>query len=84
MLWLSLLLRALQPIVLLHGVAVIITSLDVHNRARTIEKELNAAGIQMITYSADGDSRELKMMREHIRFGLEAPKNKRKYLNISK
>ena len=53
------------------------TSLDVHNRARTIEKELNAAGIQMITYSADGDSRELKMMREHIRLGLEAPKNKR-------
>jgi len=54
------------------------TAQDVHHRARTIEKELNEAGIQMVTYSADGDSRELKMMRESIRLGLEAPKRKRR------
>ena len=45
------------------------TSLGVHNRADTIQQQLNAVGIEMLTYGSDGDSRELKMMRETLRIG---------------
>ena len=45
------------------------SSQDVHNRARTVKQMLNAAGIEILTYESDGDSRELKMMRETLRIG---------------
>lgn len=50
------------------------TTDDVKNRAITIEKELNKEGIEVLTYSADGDSRELKMMRKRIKLGMRLPK----------
>ncbi len=45
------------------------TAEDVKNRAETIEKSLKEAGIEILTYSADGDSRELKMMRHRLHLG---------------
>ena len=50
------------------------TSLDVKRRASTIESTLRAAGIEMIGYAADGDSRELKSMRETLQLGVRPPK----------
>lgn len=43
---------------------------DVRHRLQTIRAELEKFGIEILTYSADGDSRELKMMREHMKLGL--------------
>jgi hypothetical protein len=43
---------------------------DVRNRLHTIQLELKQFGIEILTYGADGDSRELKMMREHLKLGL--------------
>ena len=43
---------------------------DVRNRLHTIQQELLKFGIEILTYGADGVSRELKMMREHLKLGL--------------
>ena len=45
------------------------TALDVQRRALTIEGLLKKEGVEVITYSADGDTRELKVMRSMIRLG---------------
>jgi hypothetical protein len=39
-----------------------------------IEAELNKLGIRMLTYSADGDSREMKMMRQVLNLGALPPR----------
>ena len=54
------------------------TSDDVRRRVETIRDELKQAGITMLTYAADGDTRELKFMRENIQLGISPPKRKRK------
>lgn len=45
------------------------TSDDVKNRLKTIRSELETIGIQVLTYSADGDSREMKVMRQSLQLG---------------
>jgi hypothetical protein len=45
------------------------TALDVQRRALTIEALLKKEGVEVITYPADGDTRELKVMRSMIRLG---------------
>jgi len=52
------------------------TSIDVQKRANAIERELKKEGIEMLIYSADGDSRELKTMRQKINLGARLPKEK--------
>lgn len=42
---------------------------DVQNRLSAIEAALKAHGIGILTYSSDGDTRELKMMRQHLQLG---------------
>lgn len=70
------------------------TADDVKNRVTKIETELNNAGIKVLSYSADGDSRELKMMRQTLQLGVSIPKiyhgprvtiylNNRKFNNFS-
>ena len=54
------------------------TSDDVKNRLATIETALNQEGIEGLTYASDGDSRELKMMRQRIGLGIKVPKMKAK------
>jgi DNA polymerase III delta prime subunit len=54
------------------------TADDVKHRANFIEAELNKLGIQMLTYSAEGDSREMKMMRQVLRLGSLPPRLSRK------
>ncbi|XP_045029595.1 uncharacterized protein LOC123477582 [Daphnia magna] len=49
------------------------TADDVKHRANYIEAELNKLGIRMLTYSADGDSREMKMMRQVLNLGALPP-----------
>ena len=46
------------------------TSSDVQNRITFITSELNYNGIRVETYSADGDPRELKMMRDTLQLGI--------------
>ncbi|KAK4022794.1 hypothetical protein OUZ56_008242 [Daphnia magna] len=50
------------------------TADDVKHRANYIEAELNKLGIRMLTYSADGDSREMKMMRQVLNLGALPPR----------
>jgi hypothetical protein len=45
------------------------TSDDVKNRLKTIRAELETIGIQVLTYSADGDSRKMKVMRQSLQLG---------------
>ncbi len=54
------------------------TAEDVTRRLNTIENELLKHGIKVLTYSADGDSRELKMMRQKIRLGVPLPRTNSK------
>ena len=49
---------------------------DVRNRLSTIVEILKEMDIETLCYSADGDSRELKMMREALRLGT-VPKGKK-------
>ena len=46
------------------------TSSDVQNQILFITSELNNNGIRVETYSADGDPRELKMMRDTLQLGI--------------
>ena len=48
------------------------TAVDVHNRLSTISAALTEVGIRILTYSADGDTRELKMMRTLMKLGTSA------------
>ncbi len=57
------------------------TAVDVQRRANAIELELKKEGIEMLVYSADGDSRELKTMRQKINLGARLPKEKGGYKN---
>jgi hypothetical protein len=41
----------------------------------TIENEFKKIGITFLTYSADGDSKEMKMMRDRLQLRI-APKKK--------
>ena len=41
----------------------------VKNRLDFVIKSLTAVGIRVLTYSTDGDSREMKLMRDHLRLG---------------
>ncbi len=50
---------------------------DVKKRANAIERELKKEGIEMLVYSADGDSREMKTMRQKISLGTRLPKEKK-------
>lgn len=45
------------------------TSADVKNRLDFIKDILKKNDIEVLGYSTDGDSRELKMMREHLKLG---------------
>lgn len=47
---------------------------DVQRRVDTLENALSAAGVEVLSYSADGDSRELKAMRQRISLGIRHPK----------
>ncbi len=47
-------------------------SKDVKNRLLTVKKELNKVGITVLTYASDGDTRELKMMRELLQLGVRS------------
>ncbi len=49
------------------------TTEDVRNRLDFIIKELKREDIRVLAYSADGDSRELKMMRQRISLGVPLP-----------
>jgi hypothetical protein len=49
------------------------TAIDVENRIAYITSELKKNGIWVETYSADGDARELKMMRNTINLGISPP-----------
>ena len=57
------------------------TSFDVENRRMTIENEFKKVGITVLTYSADGDSKEMKMMRDRLQLGI-APKKKSTFTNL--
>lgn len=50
------------------------TASDVKNREATIVNELKRVGIEVLAYSADGDARELKAMRQEIQLGIRLPK----------
>ena len=52
------------------------TSSDVQNRITFITSELNYNGIRVETYSADGDPRELKMMRDTLQLGICGPSHR--------
>ena len=54
------------------------TADDVRRRKQTIAEELGKVGIIMISYAADGDTRELKTMRQSIRFGIPTKKKAKK------
>ena len=43
---------------------------DVKNRISNIIKELKNHGVEVVTYSADGDTRELKMMSQQLELGV--------------
>jgi hypothetical protein len=45
------------------------TSDDVNNRLVTLRTELEATGIKVLAYSADGDTREMKIMRQSLKLG---------------
>ena len=47
------------------------TSDDVKRRLHFIENELKKSGIEVLTYSSDGDTRELKMMRQKLELGVQ-------------
>lgn len=47
---------------------------DTENRIATITEKLQEAGIEVLIYSADGDSRELKLMRMSLRLGFPLSK----------
>ncbi|XP_045023267.1 uncharacterized protein LOC123466338 [Daphnia magna] len=49
------------------------TSIDVNNRLNFVALKLKAFGIEVAAYSADGDSREMKVMRNRIRLGASIP-----------
>jgi len=51
------------------------TTEDVKARMMTIEAALAKEGITMLTYSADGDSREMKWMRELLQLGFQLPES---------
>lgn len=54
------------------------TADDVRRRKQTIEEELGKVGIIMISYAADGDTRELKTTRQSIRLGIPTKKKAKK------
>lgn len=45
------------------------TAVDVKNRLFYIKEQLLSVGIEVLTYSTDGDSREMKLMREMLQLG---------------
>jgi hypothetical protein len=45
------------------------TSDDVNNRLVTLRTELEATGIKVLTFSADGDTREMKKIRQSLKLG---------------
>ena len=47
----------------------------VSNRLTTIKALLLKEGISVLTYSADGDSRELKVMRSELKLNVVNPQN---------
>jgi hypothetical protein len=47
------------------------TSCDVKNRLKTVQDILKSEGIEVTGYSADGDSRELKVMRQMLQLGVK-------------
>jgi hypothetical protein len=49
------------------------TSIDVKNRLNFVDLKLKAFGIEVAAYSADGDSREMKVMRNRMRLGASIP-----------
>lgn len=49
------------------------TASDVENRVANVTSELRKNRIWVVSYSADGDPRELKMMRETINLGICPP-----------
>ncbi|KAK4012167.1 hypothetical protein OUZ56_021266 [Daphnia magna] len=49
------------------------TSIDVNNRLNFVALKLKAFEIEVAAYSADGDSREMKVMRNRIRLGASIP-----------
>jgi hypothetical protein len=51
------------------------TTEDVKARKETIAAALEAKGITMLSYSADGDARELKMERLDLGLGIKPPKS---------
>lgn len=48
---------------------------DVKNRESAIVNKLKRVGVQVLAYSADGDARELKTMRQDINLGIRLTKN---------
>ncbi len=49
------------------------TTEDVENRLKYIITELAKEDIRVLAYSADGDAREMKMMRQRIGLGIALP-----------
>ncbi len=49
------------------------TAVDVKNRLFYIKDQLLSVGIEVLTYSTDGDSREMKLMREMLQLGSPTP-----------
>jgi hypothetical protein len=49
------------------------TSIDVNNRLNFVALKLKAFEIEVAAYSADGDSREMKVMRNRIHLGASIP-----------
>jgi len=50
------------------------TAVDVKTRLFYIKEQLLSVGIEVLTYSTDGDSREMKLMREMLQLGSPIPR----------
>ena len=58
------------------------TTINVHNPLSSIVKALHEIGVRVLNYSADADSRELKMMRDILKLGAKTTSNGKLPLNI--
>jgi len=59
------------------------TAYDVQQRVYSIEHELRLHGIRMLTYAADGDSKEMKYMRYQLQLGLSIDLSDKNFFSFS-